>query len=494
MSVVGVEFGTVHARGYASGVDHDEIEQLAERHGAWRLLRKTNAPLILSFLGTHLIDANRGAVAQSELVSLLDDHLYAIHQSAPDRYPREPIEYLEEWAAADDGWLRRFYPSRAEEIHYEATSTLEKAYRWVGELRERTFVGTESRLHTLIALLRDIVHGSDADPQVRVAELARRRDELDQEIARIERGESQALDEIGVRDRFQQFSSMSRELMSDFREVEENLRRLDRSAREKIAAWNGAKGELLGELVGDRADIASSEQGRSFQAFYDFLLSEQRQDELSTLLGAVSEMPAVETDRRMRLLHHDWAEAAERTQVTVRMLSEQLRRFLDDRVWFENRRVLDLARAIEAAAIAVRQDPPDAGLEIDEPGVPIVMAFERPLYQVRPDTAVNSLLGPVDEGPLDLDVLLSQRHVDVERLADNIRAVVPPHSAAELSDILSLYPITEGAAEVIAYLGLDAQDDLELSIDAEQSMSVVYEGLDGVRRRMTVPHVTITRS
>lgn len=225
-------------------MDHDEIEQLAERHGAWRLLRKTNAPLILSFLGTNLIDANRGAVAQSELVSQLDDHLYAIHQSAPDRYPRDPLEYLEEWAATDDGWLRRFYPSRAEEIHYEATSTLEKAYRWVGELRERSFVGTESRLHTLIALLRDMVHGSDDDPQVRVAELTRRRDELDQEIARIERGESQALDEVGVRDRFQQFSSMSRELMSDFREVEENLRRLDRSAREKIAGWNGAKGEL----------------------------------------------------------------------------------------------------------------------------------------------------------------------------------------------------------------------------------------------------------
>ncbi|MBO0981979.1 DUF3375 family protein, partial [Microbacterium sp. SD291] len=228
-------------------MDHDEIEQLAQRHGAWRLLRKANAPLILSFLGTHLLEANRGAVGQSELISLLDDHLYAIHQSDPNRYSRAPAEYLEEWAASDDGWLRRFYPTRADEIHYEATSTLEKAYRWVVDLRERSFVGTESRLHTLIALLRDIVHGSDDDPRVRVAELTRRRDELDTEIARIERGESLALDEIGVRDRFQQFTSMSRELMSDFREVEENLRRLDRSAREKIAAWNGAKGELLGE-------------------------------------------------------------------------------------------------------------------------------------------------------------------------------------------------------------------------------------------------------
>ncbi|MBS1905072.1 MAG: DUF3375 domain-containing protein [Actinobacteria bacterium] len=475
-------------------MDHDEIEQLAQRHGSWRLLRASNAPLILSFLGTHLLDENRGAVAQSELVSLLDDHLYAIHQSSPESYPRTPLEYLEAWASADDGWLRRFYPSRSEEVHYEATSTLEKAYRWVGDLRERAFVGTESRLHTLVALLREIVHGSDDDPQVRVAELTRRRDEIDTEIARIEAGESRALDATGVRDRYQQFSSMSRELMSDFREVEENLRRLDRTARERIAAWNGGKGELLEELVGGRADIESSEQGRSFQAFYDFLLSEQRQDELSALLSAVVDMPAVETDRRIRLLHHDWAEAAERTQVTVRMLSEQLRRFLDDRVWFENRRVLDLARAIEAAAIAVRHDPPTIGLEIDEPGIPITMPFERPLHEVRPETAVDSLLAPGDADPIDLDALLTQHHVDVDRLAGNIRAVVPKRSAALLSDVLELYPLTEGAAELIAYLGLDTQEDIEVQIDAERSMSVVAEGMDGTRRRLTIPHVTIART
>ena len=160
-----------------------------------------------------------------------------------------------------------------------------------------------------------------------------------------------------MRDRYQQFTTTARELLSDFREVEENFRRLDRAAREKIATWDGAKGELLAELVGSRSEITHSDQGHSFQAFYDFLLSESRQQELADLLHRVATLDEVEADRRMRGIHHDWSEAAERAQRTVRQISEQLRRFLDDQVWMENRRVLDLVREVESAALEVREGP-----------------------------------------------------------------------------------------------------------------------------------------
>ncbi|GMA28811.1 hypothetical protein GCM10025874_20640 [Arenivirga flava] len=453
--------------------------------------------MILSFLGLHLLETNRGAVAQSELVDLLDDHLYAIRRSMPERYPRQPVDYLEAWSSADDGWLRRFYPAGSDDVHYEATSTLEKAWRWIGELRERGFVGTESRLHTLVALLREIVHGSDRDPQVRIAELVRRRDEIDVEIGRIERGESDALDDFGVRDRFQQFSTMSRELIGDFREVEDNFRRLDRSAREQIAGWAGGKGELLTLLVDERADISSSEQGRSFQSFYDYLLSERRQDELSALLAAVHNMPTVDADHRVRVLHHDWAEAAERTQATVRTLSEQLRRFLDDRVWLENRRVLDIARSIEVSALRVRDMAPETvGLVLDEPGVPIAMPFERPLYAVRAETAVDALIRPESRDVADAEVLFRQRYIDTARLAENIRTVVPRHSIVSMADVIALYPPRDGAAEILAYLALDGEDDIDIVIDDSASMAIDYPDVGGdssIIRRMTLPAVSVHR-
>ena len=318
-------------------MDYATIAALRDRHPAWRLLRAGNAVLILSFLGGFFVEGNRGACPASELAAALDDQLHALNAEIPTdggepRFPKEPRAYLEDWATTESACLRRFYPPGDDEVHYEVTAAFEKAYSWVMTLQGRAFVGTESRLHTVVELLRQIVHGTEEEPEVRLAELRRRRDEIDAEIAAVESGVVTVLDATAVRDRYQQLSATARELLSDFREVEENFRRLDRAAREKIAAWDGSKGELLADLVGSRSQIAGSDQGRSFQSFYDFLLSEARQAELNDLLAKVSALDTIEADRRIRGIHNDWSEAADRAQRTVRQISEQLRRFLDDQV------------------------------------------------------------------------------------------------------------------------------------------------------------------
>ncbi|QAY59515.1 DUF3375 domain-containing protein [Microbacterium protaetiae] len=475
-------------------MDLEELDRLWERHPAWRVLRAQNAPLILSFLGRRFIDDNRGAVPLGELVSALDDELFAIHRASPERYAQDAAAYIDSWSDPKAGLLRRFYPAGSEEVHVEATPALEKAYRWVESLKARSFVGTESRLQTLVDLLRQIVHGSQTDPAERIAELERRRDAIESELAEAREGRFAVLDDTALRERYQQFSATARELLGDFREVEDNFRALDRSAREKIAGWEGGKGALLEELVTSRTDIASSDQGRSFQAFYDFLLSEGRQDELADLLAAIQGMPQLDADRRVRRVHYDWADAAERTQQTVRALSEQLRRFLEDQVWVENRRVLDLVRAVEASALAVRDRPPAGlGLDVDEPGLPIALVFERPLYDPQPDVVVDSMPAPQSVDELELDGLFAQHFVDTARLAGNIRAVVPPRSTVALDDIVALYPVEEGAAEILGYLSL-ADDDLAVEIDERaEDMTIDYVDTTGAARRVRMPKVTVSR-
>ena len=74
---------------------------------------------------------------------------------------------------------------------------------------------------------------------------------------------------------------------------------------------------------------ADSDQGKSFRAFWDFLLSSRRQEELTELLDRVLALPAVadlNPDTRTRRVHFDWMEAGEHTQRTVAALSQQLRR------------------------------------------------------------------------------------------------------------------------------------------------------------------------
>lgn len=479
-------------------MDYTAIEALRQHHAAWRLLRAGNATLILSFLGDYFVESNRGASAVSEVAAALDDQLYALNAelAADDgtaRFPKEPRSYLEDWSAAEAGFLRRFYPPGDDEVHYEVTPAFEKAYAWVTSLQGRSFVGTESRLHTVVELLRQIVRGTESDPDVRLADLRRRRDEIDAEIAAVESGEVAVLDPTGVRDRYQQLSATARELLADFREVEENFRRLDRSAREQIASWDGAKGQLLGDLVGARSQITGSDQGRSFQAFYEFLLSGDRQEELGRLLAQVSALEAIQADSRLRTIHHDWSEAAERAQRTVRQISEQLRRFLDDQVWLENRRVVDLVRAVESAALDVRTNPPCLGLEVDEPGLEIVLPFDRPLYTPPVAAEVESVI-PVDDDQVDTDLLFSQTFVDQTRLIENIRAVLPQRSSALLSDIIELYPIEQGAAEIVGYLALDDEGVVvEMDEDDETLLEFTDPADPELTKRARLPKVTVTR-
>ena len=479
-------------------MQYESIDALRERHAAWRLLRASNSTLILSFLGDFFVEGNRGASAASEVAAALDDHLYALNDaiSTPSgevRFPKDPHAYLEDWAATDSGYLRRFYPPHDDEAHYEVTPAFEKAYAWVTSLKGRQFVGTESRLHTVVDLLRQIVYGTEADPDVRLAELRRRRRELDAEIAAVEAGQVAVLDPTGVRDRYQQLSAIARELLSDFREVEENFRLLDRSARERIAAWDGSKGELLSELIGSRSEITGSDQGRSFQAFYEFLLSQARQEELTYLLARVSALDTVDEERRIRSIHHDWSEAAERAQRTVRQISEQLRRFLDDQVWLENRRVLDLVRAVKGAALEVRANPPAIGLEVDVPGIEIALPFERPLYQPPAAAAVDSqVFSATDE--VDTDVLFSQTFVDQRRLVDNIRAALPERSSALLSDIVAMHPIEQGAAEIVGYLALHDEDVTVDMDDADETLLDYVDPYDpDATKRARLPKVTVRR-
>ncbi len=218
-------------------------------------------------------------------------------------YPKPAKAYLDDWAATDAGWLRKFYPPGSDEPHYDATPAVEKAVAWVRALRDRSFVGTESRLNTVVELLRQLVFGSETDARARLEELERRRWKIDEEIAAVAAGDFSVLDGTSARDRYQQLAETARALLSDFREVEANFRRLDRDLRERIATWNGAKGDLLDEVVGGRSHIADSDQGRSFRAFYDLLLSPAKQQELTELLQRVHELELAEHRRPSVALH-----------------------------------------------------------------------------------------------------------------------------------------------------------------------------------------------
>ncbi len=147
------------------------------------------------------------------------------------------------------------------------TPSAERAIEWVRSLMPTQFVGTESRLLTLLHLLRDLAAGSQENSAARVAELERRKAELEREIERVRTGQTGPLDATQIKERHLQATDMARRLLSDFRQVEENFRNLDLHTRERIAVSARPKGALLQEIFGETDHIRCSDQGKSFDAF-----------------------------------------------------------------------------------------------------------------------------------------------------------------------------------------------------------------------------------
>ncbi len=477
-------------------MDFDEMERLRRNSAAWRLLNADSAALVLAFLGKVFVDENIRSIAAAELASRLEDELHALHERLGQvRYPRSAKAYLEDWSRPDVGWLRKYYPAGSDEAHFDATPAVEKALTWVRSLQTRAFVGTESRLNIIFELLRQMVFGAETDPDRRLEELYRRRGEIDAEIERVRAGDMAVMDASAQRDRYQQFTATARGLLADFREVEANFRALDRDLREQVALWNGSKGALLDEVLGSRNAIAESDQGRSFHAFYDFLLSQQRQSEFTELLEQVQALPAIEADDpRMRRIHYDWLDAGERTQATVRTLSEQLRRFLDDQVWLENRRVMDLLRGIESSALRLRDLPTSSfAMEIDAAAPSIALPMERPLYRTRTrDVLDSSAASPGDE-EVDVSVLFDQVYVDPLRLSAGVREVLRRRPQIGLAEIVEGRPLEQGLAELVTYLSL-ADPTFDVVFDERQREQVVWTDTDGRRRTATLPRVTFSRA
>ncbi len=490
-------------------MDHPTLATLRDRHPAWRLLASPHAPLVASFLHRVFVIPNVRVMSEANVSEALEDELYALReQLGAEAYPKSAQEYLNDWAAPDKGWLRKFYKPGTDEAQFDLTPATEKAIAWLVSLTERPFVGTESRLLTLFALLEQIGTGTEADPEIRIEELRKKRDALDAEIARALAGDVPVLDDTAVKDRFLQFQQLARELLADFREVEYNFRQLDRKVREKIALWEGAKGALLDEVMGERDAIGDSDQGRSFRAFWDFLMSSRRQEELSARLDQVLALPAVvalQPDPRTRRVHHDWLEAGEHTQRTVAQLSQQLRRFLDDRAFLENRRILEILHGIETQALALRGAPHTASItEIDEMHADIQLPLERPLFapSVRPRLA--ELVLDADEDEIDTARLFDQIVVDKARLRANIHRSLRSAEQITLRQVLQTEPLQQGLAELVAYLelahagvGTEVGDGLRAVVDETVVEPIRWQAhaVDGtpVERLARLPRVIFTR-
>lgn len=476
-------------------MEHDYVLELKKRNPAWRLLAADNAPLVAGFLNSVFVDGNVRAISESDLIDRLEDMLCLVREThGGEQYSRGAVSYLKDWADAE--WLRRYYPPNAEEPQYDMTPAAEKAVSWIASLSESSFIGTESRLKTVFGLLRQIAEGSEGDPELRLAELKKRRAELDREIEAAERGEVAVLGPAALKDRFLQFASVARELLGDFRSVEQNFKRLDRDVRDKIFYWEEGRGALIEDVLNRRDAIDDSDQGRNFLAFMDFLLQNRHQREFEELLDKALKIPAIaelEQDRALRGVMYNWLEASGHVMRTISLLSAQLRVFLDNRVWLENRRITDIIKAIEASGRKLGGSfPPGAFMELDDIGVEVNLPMERPLFYPADKSSVLSDDVQAGEADWDAGDIFGVASVDRSILEGRISRMLQNSTHVSLSDILKKYPVELGLDELLAYVGIASEMENAV-FDESKSEEVKWACGDELVRTARLDRIIFSR-
>ncbi|MGI9335583.1 MAG: DUF3375 domain-containing protein [Gammaproteobacteria bacterium] len=480
-------------------MDHDHLEQLRRGHPALKLLRSDNLALIVSFLHHVFVEPNERALQFADVASRLDDYLFALRELHGDEvYPRTGRDYLDDWCAGSMPFLRKYYTTLGDEPRIDLTPDTEKAIGWLQELEQREFVGTESRLLTMFELLRTLAHETEQDAGLRIAELERRRDEIDAEIGRLNAGDFQMLDATRIKERYLQATDTARRLLGDFREVEHNFRALDRETRERIATSDFAKGAVLDDVFREHDVIWDSDQGRSFRAFWEFLMSPHRQAELESLLEAVHRLDdvlALNPPPLLRHIKYALMDAGEQVYKTNTQLAEQLRRFLDDQAFLENRRIMSLIRSIERRTVALKEAPPPERefVELDglKPDIDLVMS--RGLFSPPAIVAFDDR--PPDEGEADLDLnlLYQQSYVDPAELEANVRRALQSRDQITLYELVRDYPLSKGVAEAVAYLRM-ASERSDAMVDESCEETLAFEAPDGRWRTVRMPRILFVRS
>jgi hypothetical protein len=225
-------------------------------------------------------------------------------------------------------------------------------------------------------------------------------------------------------------------------------------------------------------------------------MSPESQEELSSLLEKVFSLEAVKNfspDPRLKRIHFDWLEAGEHTQRMVAALSRQLRRYLDNKAYLENRRIIEILDSISRTALAVREEPPRGTfMEIDDLAPRVVLPLERPLYQPATTVPLESHIESADGADIDTEALFNARYVDLDRLRGNVARLLQNRGQVLLREVIEHHPLTGGLPELIGYLSL-AGEEQGATFDESRQDHIAWQSESGTRR-VRMPRIIFTRT
>lgn len=312
-------------------MDYSQIVHTLNNSPSVKLLKMRSAEFFLAFV-TSVFDEER-TVGQEKLLMLLENRLDNQEILEEDAGMERLVEsndvkakrLIKDWT--DKGFLTN-YQNEEGEIIYELSSYSNKVIDWIESLKKEDYIGTESKFKTLFSQLKELVEYSNEDREKRIELLRQRKEDIERQIERLEMGEEvEVYEDYQIEPRFNSLNKMAKELLSDFKEVDDNFKEIIKQIYQRQTD-NEQKKDLLSYIFDAYAELKNSQQGKSFYAFWEFLLSAELQKEWDDLTDALYKTLA---DRRieakdmfLKEIKRHLFDAGEKVSKTNDKMSEKL--------------------------------------------------------------------------------------------------------------------------------------------------------------------------
>ena len=453
----------------------EEITQILRESPSVRLIKSRSVDFFLSFV----IEAFEGqsAIMQERLHMLLENRLDEQENALVEdnlemtrlgeSNEQKAKRLIKDWT--DKGFLTN-YQNEEGEVIYEISS------------------------HT--SQLKELVEYSNEDREKRLELLRAKKMEIEHQIQRLEMGEEvEVYEDYQIEPRYNSLNKLAKELLSDFKEVDDNFKGIIKEIYERQTD-NAEKKVLLNYIFDAYGELKQSQQGKSFYAFWEFLLSADLQKEWDELTGALYETlenRGIDAhDMFLREMKKHLFDAGEKVAKTNDRMSEKLSRIIRQNGQMNAEVTKQVINDIKKLLIEAtkQKEKPEASLEYET--IDINLPVERPLtlapiketvYKDKPDMAELSL-----DDLERIGKLYNPYHIDRLVLRDRINKVLYDRQQTTLAEVIERNEgVEKGLSEVFGYIGV--LKEYKTVVNEERQQYIVF----AENKTISIPEIIITR-
>jgi tRNA/tmRNA/rRNA uracil-C5-methylase (TrmA/RlmC/RlmD family) len=468
------------------------------------LLRLRNRTMVVEFLVNTFL-SKQGAISfenmHTQLADFLEGHEIENDEESEisvfDTYEVKAKKYIQKWT--NSGFLTN-YPDEQGEVFYDLSSHSSKTIDWLANLKKEEFVGTESKFNNILNQLKELVEFTNEDAEKRIQLLEEKKLEIEQQIQRIKIGEDvKVFEEFEIIPRFNQLNQSAKELLSDFKEVEDNFKEITKGIYQKHAEGSLTKSDILSFTFDALDELKDSQQGKSFYAFWSFILNPDLQNKWESLTkelyDTLEEKSIPVNDSFLKGMKNHLYNSGRKVYKANDKMAEKLSRIIRETESTKSEATKKLIQQIKKQLVEISKTKkkPNVSFEL-ETEIEINIPFERKLTTEQTEEITYTNKPKIADEDITtsnhLGKLFSQSNIDKELLRKRIKDVLKEKSQTTLLDVVENYGgLEKGLPELFGYIGI--VKEFKHVINPEKTQNIIFDVERG--KHIKIPEIILTK-